>query len=230
MRLILSLCDYSGAWSRPYVGPGYKVIRVDPKHGGVDQGGRGMTAGAVGEFRLIPMDDGGWALPMTVGALIPHLDELGPIWGVMAAPPCTDFANSGSRHWARKDAEGLTDVSVQIVRDCLTVAERAQAWWVLEQPVGRIRWFVPELGKPNTYFDPCDFAGRADDPEAEAYTKKTCLYGSFNPNLRRDRREPVRVCAQGSWVQKLGGSSERTKELRSKTPEGFARAFREANP
>ena len=31
--LILSLCDYSGAWSQPYVDAGYEVRRVDIKNG-----------------------------------------------------------------------------------------------------------------------------------------------------------------------------------------------------
>lgn len=32
-RTILSLCDYSGTWSRPYEQAGYDVIRVDLQHG-----------------------------------------------------------------------------------------------------------------------------------------------------------------------------------------------------
>lgn len=32
-RTILSLCDYSGVWSRPYEQAGYEVIRVDLQHG-----------------------------------------------------------------------------------------------------------------------------------------------------------------------------------------------------
>lgn len=31
--LVLSLCDYSGVWSRPYEEAGYLVVRVDLKHG-----------------------------------------------------------------------------------------------------------------------------------------------------------------------------------------------------
>lgn len=31
--LILSLCDYSGSWSRPYADAGYEVVRVDLQHG-----------------------------------------------------------------------------------------------------------------------------------------------------------------------------------------------------
>lgn len=32
-KTILSLCDYSGTWSQPYVDAGYDVIRVDLQHG-----------------------------------------------------------------------------------------------------------------------------------------------------------------------------------------------------
>jgi hypothetical protein len=41
--------------------------------------------------------------------------------------------------------------------------------------------------------------------------------------------EPVRTSRQGSWLQALGGAGERTKEARSVTPDGFARAFYFAN-
>jgi hypothetical protein len=33
MRMILSLCDHSGVWSRPYEEAGYEVVRVDIQHG-----------------------------------------------------------------------------------------------------------------------------------------------------------------------------------------------------
>jgi hypothetical protein len=32
-KTILSLCDYSGTWSQPYVDAGYDVMRVDLQHG-----------------------------------------------------------------------------------------------------------------------------------------------------------------------------------------------------
>ena len=33
-KTILSLCDYSGVWSEPYMSAGYEVIRIDLQHGG----------------------------------------------------------------------------------------------------------------------------------------------------------------------------------------------------
>jgi hypothetical protein len=32
-----------------------------------------------------------------------------------------------------------------------------------------------------------------------------------------------------NWIMRRGGKSERTKEIRSMTPKGFAKAFYEAN-
>lgn len=36
MFKILSLCDYSGSWSKPYRDAGYDVIQVDLQHGNRD--------------------------------------------------------------------------------------------------------------------------------------------------------------------------------------------------
>jgi hypothetical protein len=144
-----------------------------------------------------------------------------PVHGILAAPPCTVFAVSGNR-WERTEEE--VREALAVVDACLRlVAVCRPAWWALENPVGKLRRW---LGPPRMYFDPCQFG----DP----WTKRTCLWGHFVPPapLFTTSREvqPVRVCPQGSWVQRLGGKSERTRRLRSATPPGFARAFYEANP
>lgn len=260
VRVVLSLCDHSGAWSAPFLGEAdIIVVRVDPKHAAIDHGGTGYTVGVAGSGCCEVMPDGGIGLGLTAGALAERMREesgyyldnlLAPyymprgfdcceVWGVLIAAPCTDFASSGARWFAAKDADGRTRRSVSIVRDCLEVVEHAQPdWWVLENPVGRIQSCVPELGDPLMRFDPCDYAGLADHPEREAYTKRTALYGDFcadlNPHHGREpvwyyktRKDGTKV--RGSWMwAKLGGKSERTKELRSVTPTGFARAFARA--
>lgn len=140
-------------------------------------------------------------------------------------PPCTAFAGSGAQYWKSKDADGTTLEALSIVHACLSlVAIYRPQWWALENPVGRLtRW----LGPWSFSFDPCDFG----DP----YTKRTLLWGRFVAPMPLfiggDKSvEPERVCSQGSWLMKLGGKSERTKELRSATPPGFADAFFTANP
>jgi hypothetical protein len=146
------------------------------------------------------------------------------VHGILCAPPCTDFSGSGAQYWKAKDANGSTLTALSIVDACLRmVAIYKPKFWALENPKGRLRRW---LGPPRFLFDPCDFAGYGT--EADRYTKKTLLWGDFNVPIL-NRLEPIRSCPQGSWLQKLGGKSERTKTLRSMTPLGFARAFFEAN-
>jgi hypothetical protein len=136
-----------------------------------------------------------------------------PVRGVLAAPPCTDFASSGARWWPGKGQEALTD-ALAVVDACLRIiAVHRPQWWVLENPVGRLRDY---LGAPRMAFDPADYG----DP----YTKRTLLWGEF--------REPIKApvaATEGSKMHRLPPSPERAA-LRSVTPSGFARAFFEANP
>lgn len=241
--IILSLCDISGAWSRPYIELGYKVIRVDPKHGEWEHHyqERGMTEQAVGDGKLYPMEDGGFGLSASVQLLLnilsvkPDLFDL-PVKGILMAPPCTDSSGSGARHWATKDLDGRTKVSVSIAKHCLWIKDILKPeWWVLENPAGRLPKLVPEVGKRVMTFHPHHYAGWLEDPSTDAYTKMTVLFGSFNKDLEKRPVEPIMYTTstgkRGSWMfAKLGGKSERTKALRSVTPMGFARAFAAANP
>jgi hypothetical protein len=216
-NVILSLCDYSGNWPRPFnEDHGYSIIQMDLKHGD----------DLLDPIRTkLGIDEALYAISKSLGIVRnPHTR----IVGILMAPPCTDFSVSGAQYWPAKDANGTTAIAVDIVRACLALkALYSPAWWVLENPVGRLPRCVPELGKPSMYFHPCDYAGwgRTDEEVvANRYTKKTGLWGSFKAPMESGL-DPIRYCAQGSWLQKLGGKSERTKELRSMTPSAFARAF-----
>lgn len=140
------------------------------------------------------------------------------IYGILAAPPCTDFAGSGAQYWKAKDADGRTDASLRLIDKTLEIISWYPnlKFWALENPVGRLQKLRPALGKP-WYFNPCDYG----DP----YTKKTGIWGNFNKDLVKN---PI-ATDPNSWIMKLGGKSERTKELRSMTPLGFSKAFFEAN-
>jgi hypothetical protein len=136
-----------------------------------------------------------------------------PVRGVIAAPPCTDFAASGARWWAGKGEAALLD-ALAVVDACLrVVVAHRPLWWVLENPVGRLRDY---LGPPRMAFDPADYG----DP----YTKRTLLWGVF----REPAKRPVEA-VEGSKMHRLPPTPDRAA-LRSVTPAGFARAFFEANP
>ncbi len=140
---------------------------------------------------------------------------------VLIAPPCTCMCRSGAQYWEQKDNDGRTAADVELVYQGIrTLDVLMPEIWALENPVGRLPKLVPELGKP-WYFQPYWFG----DP----YSKKTGLWGNFNRDLPRNEVTPVRACSEGSLLMKLGGKSEKTKEVRSATPLGFANAFFQAN-
>lgn len=236
-RVILSLCDHTGMWARPYVEDvnelvfdssgnleekvsRYHVYLIDikdpvkpdylPDDLWIDE----SQYSNVTRVQLDVREMERW--------IEAHLESRP--WGVLAAPPCTDFSGSGARWWAEKDADGRTDLSISIARSCVRVGKLATKFWALENPVGRLnRW----LGKPKMYFHPYHYG----DP----HSKKTALWGDFNTDLTRRCVEPVMYTTKGgkkgsySWA-KYGGKSEKTKTMRSITPSGFARAFKQVNP
>lgn len=131
---------------------------------------------------------------------------------ILAAPPCDHFANSGARWWAGKGEKALHE-GLALVDACLRlVAIYRPAVWALENPCGRLSRFI---GKPAHTFNPSDYG----DP----YTKRTCLWGEFT----MPQKNPV-AATEGSKMHFLGQSKQR-KNVRSKTPEGFAREFFLAN-
>ncbi|WP_207515044.1 DNA cytosine methyltransferase [Longitalea luteola] len=192
--ILVSLFDYSGCWSAPYRKAGYRVLQVEKKLG----------------FDLYKWDY--------------KQIRQGLVGGILAAPPCTDFATSGAQYWKRKDIDGRTKESVQLVKKILEVVKYFRPrFWVIENPVGRLNDLVPELKSYGPwYWQPYWFGDR--------WTKKTGLWGVFKKPSVQHKTLLVRYSKQGSWIQMLGGKSETTKELRSITPPGFAQSFFDANP
>jgi len=99
--------------------------------------------------------------------------------------------------------------SVELAKEALTAAT-AHSF-----ANGKLRKWI---GEPTMSFNPCDYG----DP----YKKRTLLWGNFNTNLNKNPVEPI---IPSPLHQNLGGKSEKTKELRSMTPQGFANAFFQAN-
>ncbi len=167
------------------------------------------------------------------------------VWGVLAAPPCTEFSGSGARWWATKPSELLTE-ALEVVRACQRIIDEAHPqWWALLNPVGRLPRFI---GPYRYTFQPWEYG----DP----WLKRTCIWGDHNipvksPCERPDSGKgrwrvsltnhlsPKPTAGQLSklvktgmipadWIHRLGPSPDRAM-LRSITPPRFAKAFFEAN-
>ncbi|MEO8021058.1 PLxRFG domain-containing protein [Polaromonas sp.] len=197
-KIVLSLFDLSGEWSKPWEEAGYQVyrfdIQADPNMGDVNNFSSEFFGDWFGDF------------------------EGKDVYAILAANPCTDFAVSGARHFAAKDADGRTVASVKLVHQTLAAIEYFKpAVWGLENPVGRIEK-LGGLPPWRLSFNP----NHLGDP----YTKKTLIWGRFNGDLPIAPVEPT----EGSKMHKLyGGKSMATKNARSETPEGFSYGFFMAN-
>lgn len=170
-----------------------------------------------------------------------------PIYGILAAPPCTMFSD------ARTNAKKPRDLreGMETVIACLRLIWEAQfrtvsdqqkypplRFWALENPwYGRLKWF---LGHPKFTFSPWEFG--------DAYKKKTALWGYFNDPVKINKKvEDVLSADQikkhktnsqvlpkfdymksdtiaPEWFGKLDRQARRAI-----TPPKFAQAFFEAN-
>ena len=219
---ILDLCGGTGGWSIPYRLAGYRVIIVDPL---ADDHPDNLHL-KVEEFCAqveIQMHD--------------HL--LDSVVGILCAPPCTQFAGSGSRWWATKDQEKpwLLQEGIDIVLDCRKVVAYFKRhgsnlrWWAMENPKGRMRRIIKEqrgidIGKWRMHFDPCMYGGWLD-PIGDTYTKDTYLWGEFE----EPEQKPVPITHKKgtSPIHRASPGPDRWR-FRSITPRGFANAFFAANP
>ena len=151
------------------------------------------------------------------------------IYGILAAPTCTQFSLART---TAKTPRNLRE-GFALVHRCLEIIWEARyegtlKFWALENPMGYLRQL---LGRPPLTWQPCDYG----DP----YTKKTDLWGYYNP----PRGKPVKLTPE-----QLAACSINNRDLpdipesyiippdigrqavrRSMTPPGFARAFFLAN-
>jgi len=207
-KVVLSLFDLSGEWSKPWEEAGYQVYRFDIQDGGTyeDEDGNEKQAGDINN------------LDHQYFADMFGYFEGNDVYAILAASPCTDFAVSGARHFAAKDADGRTVASIKLVKRTLALIEHFKpAVWALENPVGRIE-NLTGLPPWRLSFDPNHLG--------DTYTKKTLIWGRFNGDLPIAPVEPT----EGSKMHtQYGGKSLATKNARSVTPEGFAYGFFQAN-
>jgi len=134
-------------------------------------------------------------------------------YGVLAAPPCTDFSVSGAQYWLMKDMDNRTIDSMGIVLACLRIIAMVQpVFWALENPIGKLsRW----LGKPQLIFNPCDYG----DP----WTKRTCLWGRFNLPVKNPT-EPVCIIS-GNYIRKDGTKGKKYSPIHMKMKDSSIRSI-----
>ena len=203
---ILSLCDLTGNFVKPWTDAGYEAILVDPQHGITNQDGPVLKVAA------------------TVLEAMPLIrDYMDDIVFVAGWPPCTDMAVSGAR-WFK--AKGEADPAfyakaVSVAEQCRMVGMLIGGPWFVENPVSTL---AGVFGSPSHYFHPWHYTGLE---VGDNYTKRTNLWsggGFVMPPKRIDQTlgEP------DNRIHMATPGPERMN-FRSATPMGFAQAVYQAN-
>lgn len=218
-KIILDLCGGTAAWSKPYKDAGYDV-------------------------RVVTLPDYDIKKWRQYAEICIPVEE-GNVYGILAAPPCTDFSIARNDKTAKRarnlrNAMELVIACQEIIWECLyypyRISENSLKFWALENPQsGYLKRF---LGKPALVFEPYWYG--------DAYTKKTALWGMFNEPKKSVVQPERHGNSEGTFVKevehffhikkhqipedykKKTGLTWRTI-IRSITPEGFAKAFFEAN-
>jgi hypothetical protein len=200
-RIALFLCSKTTNMAEPWLAAGYECWLVDIQHpAGEHHDGRLVRVGADLRTWLPPRRDYVFAF---------------------AFPPCTNQSVSGARWFREKGLAGLA-AGIELVERSALICQWTEAPWGLEHPVSVVSSY---WRKPDFTFHPWEYAGWLPEPEAENYTKKTCLWtgGGFvmpepNPAAAPHRND----------IWRMPPSDDRG-DLRSVTPRGFARAVWAAN-
>lgn len=195
MKIILDICGGTGSWSKPYQENDQEYIVYN------------LT---LPDFDILKDE-----LPV---------DPLS-IYGILAAPPCTDFSVAGNRLWKQKDENGQTKKSLDIVFRCMEIIKQCRniRFWALENPRGRLKNYI---GTPSWELNYKDFGCN--------YSKIVLLWGSFTPPL------PEYIAYSNEFIKAklpelpkeyiLSGSNMTERAARrSITYNGFAKAFYAVN-
>lgn len=207
-KIILDLCGGTGSWSKPYQEAGYDV-------------------------RVITLPE------FDVKTYEPPKE----VYGILMAPPCTQF--SFARTNAKKPRnlkEGMTtvlaclDIAWTLLFEIKSDQQKYSPlkFWALENPYfGMLKWF---LGKPAFVFDPYEFG--------DGYKKRTAIWGHFSEPKKKPikmTKEMIEKCKTNSrplpkfdYMKSKDIHPEYYKKFdrqtrRAITPQGFAKAFYEAN-
>jgi hypothetical protein len=230
--IVLSLYDFTGEALKPWAEAGYTCYAFDIQH---PIEGHTTDFWGLGNIHYIHAD---LHDQETLNSIQSEYGDKPVVFG-MAFPVCTDMAVSGAAHFKRK-AQVNPFFQADAVGHATAVARMFNGMaipYFIENPVSVL---ATKWRKPDYNFHPYEYGGYISDDQAEhprwpeyiaardAYPKKTCLWtgGGFNMPWT----DPV-APEQGHSRQhlKLGGKSQRTKDIRSATPRGFATAVYEFN-
>ena len=197
----ISLFDTSGVMLKPWAEAGYDCHNFDMQNINEQRDGMGFHE----------WDAFSGFLPLQEVAF------------VAAFPPCTHLAVSGARWFKGKGLKALAE-SIHLFGISAEYCEARGAPYMIENPVSTISTYWRQ---PDYKFHPCHYSGYIGGDEF--YTKETWLWtGGGFVMPPRDMGPGLFKKPDTTYIHNQPPGPERAN-IRSRTPEGFARAVFEAN-
>lgn len=235
--IVLSLYDFTGEALKPWAEAGYTCYAFDIQHKPFIERYEKHGTGSISYLHADLHQQKSLDLIRFI------FNEKSVVFG-MAFPVCTDMAVSGAA-WFKKKAEVNPCFQEEAVRHAVACAdffeELGDIPYFVENPVSVL---ATKWRKPDYRFHPFQYGGYIPYDQAEhprwpkyiaakdAYKKNTCLWtggGFVMPYKISVDPEAYHGNGYSTSMMKLGGKSQRTKDIRSATPRGFAIAVYEAN-
>ena len=246
---VISLYDYTGEALRPWAEAGYQCFAYDIQH-------KPSPLGQLEPSDFESFEGGGNIFNIhadlydniTLLEIVARHNNKAVF--MSAFPPCTDLSSAGARWWKDKEKKDphFQQTATDHVMECSLVGCSLHVPFYIENPVGALSrlW-----RKANFIFNPHEYGGYlpTDDvhpewpdliPPRDAYRKRTCLWTgstfempetrSVDPrNVVCNRKDPKKGKNFSPIHARTGGKSLKTKNIRSATPRGFAKAVFLAN-
>lgn len=229
MKKAIFLYDYTGIMAKPWLDAGYECWCFDGQHEpGITRDGNHVKVGM-------------WFFPEGLeyqAAIIRDIVGHG-VEFVFGFPECTDLTVAGAKHFkSKRDKDPEFQVKAIALCDIVrVVAEAVGAPYGFENP----KWNVLSTmyRKYDFCFNPCDYAGYLPDndehplypdvyPSQDRYNKGTAIWCG-NGFVIPEKRHMAAISKDNPGWKKCGGKSQRTKNIRSATPRGFANAVFQSN-
>jgi len=235
MKKAIFLFDYTGIMALPWAKAGYLCYCFDGQHE------KGVS---ISNLHPNILNIGMWFSKNCSGDFIrDDIDKIINITGsnidfLFGFPECTDLAVSGAGHFKSKRDNNpyFQDEAMMLIYLVEALGCELKCKWGLENPisVASTLW-----RKPDFKFHPYEYGGYLPEDDVhptypeyikprDAYPKKTCIWASDDFVMPGKKDVPVDD-GYSDQHKKLGGKSLKTKNIRSATPRGFAKAVFEFN-
>lgn len=208
-KIIISCFDLSCTLLKPWLEAGYECHAIDIQHP---------------EKKLVDGNLTKWGMDVYEWEKVflkEYADKIPFVFFAAFFPPCTDLAVSGARWFNKKEMDnpGTRKRAMDLVYWSNKMGKILKCPYFIENPVSVIS---SEWRKADFHFHPYEYGGYEGGKD-DGYYKKTCLW--TGGNFRLPKKQPISLdpkTAQRIW--RMPPSADR-QNLRSKTPEGFARAL-----